>query len=387
MPMPKFVFPKNPLMNMPHDDRQAASKADSANNQPQTAGGRLRAWGRRAYQRYLIDALGAMAFGLFASLLTGMIINQIFGLIPWAPIRKITDLINQYTSAASPVVGASIGVAIAYSLKVKPLVIYSCAAVGAIGYGVSSGGVSAGPVGAIVAVIVAAEIASLVVGKTSLDIILVPAAALISGSIVALLVGPPMAGFMLGLGDFINRMTLLEPFGMGISIAVVMCIVILSPLSSAALAIMLGLSGIAAGAATVGCAASMVGFAVASYRENRWGGLLSMGIGTSKLQLTNSIKHPVVVIPTLVAAAICGPVATVAFRIENIAYGAGMGTSGLVGPLTTWSTMESYTNNVELFGKIVLIYFVFPAVISLVTSELMRKQQWIKHGWMKIDVK
>lgn len=385
--MSKKDSTKNNLTSKPDVNRELMPEPDSGIEPSGTRGERFKAWGRRAYQRYLIDALGAMAFGLFASLLTGMIINQLFGLVPWEPMQRIAELINQYTSAASPVVGASIGVAIAYSLKVKPLVIYSCAAVGAIGYSVSSGGVSAGPVGAIIAVIVAAELAQLVIGKTSLDIILVPATALISGSIVALLVGPPVAGFMLSLGDFINRMTLLEPFGMGISIAVVMAIVILSPLSSAALAIMLGLSGIAAGAATVGCACSMVGFAVSSYRENRWGGLLSMGIGTSKLQLSNSIKHPIVAIPTLVAAAICGPIATVAFRIENIPYGAGMGTSGLVGPLTTWSTMDAKTGTAELLIKIILIYFVFPAVIALFTSEFMRRKQWIKSGWMAIEVK
>lgn len=343
--------------------------------------------GKRIYQRYLIDAMGAMAFGLFASLLTGMIINQIFSLIPWAPLQTIGDLINQYTNASSPIVGASIGVAIAYSLKMKPLVIYSSAAVGAIAYSVSYGDVSAGPVGAIIAVIIAAELAQLVVGKTSLDIILVPATALISGSIVALLVGPPVAAFMLGLGDFINRMTLLEPFFMGISIAVVMAIVILSPLSSAALAIMLGLSGLAAGAATVGCAASMVGFAVASFPENRFAGLLTMGLGTSKLQLANSIKHPAIVLPTLVAAAITGPIATVLFKIENIPYGAGMGTSGLVGPLTTWSAMEGSVSNIELFIKIVLIYFLIPALIAGITAVFMRKRGWIEFGWLKIEVK
>lgn len=346
-----------------------------------------KAFGRRLYQRYLIDALGAMAFGLFASLLTGMIINQLFGLIPWEPIQRIAEVINQYTNAGSPVVGASIGVAIAYALKEKPLVIYSCAAVGAIGYSVSSAGVSAGPVGAIIAVIVAAELAQLVSGKTSLDIILVPATALISGTIVALLVGPPVASFMLGLGAFINQMTLLQPFFMGIAIALTMCIVILSPLSSAALAIMLGLTGLAGGAATIGCASSMVGFAIASYRENRAGGLLTMGLGTSKLQLANSLKHPSIVVPTLVAAIICGPIGTVLFGIENIPYGAGMGTSGMVGPLTTWSTMSESVGHVELLIKIALIYFVFPAAIALVTSEFMRRKGWIKSGWMKIEIK
>lgn len=360
------------------------SSQSSSSNKPAFS---WRNFARRFYQRYLIDALGAMAFGLFASLLTGMIINQLFGLIPWEPLQKIAETIDSVTNAGSPVVGASIGVAIAYALKEKPLVIYSCAAVGAIGYSVSAAGVSAGPVGAIVAVIVAAELAQLVSGKTSLDIILVPATALISGTIVALLVGPPVASFMLGLGSFINRMTLLEPFAMGISISLVMCIVILSPISSAALAIMLGLTGLAGGAATIGCACSMVGFAVASFRENGWGGLLTMGVGTSKLQLANSIKHPKIVIPTAVAAIICGPIGTVVMGIENIPYGAGMGTSGFVGPLTTWSTMESYTAPAELLIKIILIYFVLPALISLACSELMRKKQWIMPGWMRIEVK
>lgn len=346
-----------------------------------------RSFGKRLYQRYLIDALGAMAFGLFASLLTGMIINQLFMLVPWEPLQRIAEVINSMTNASSPVVGASIGVAIAYALKEKPLVIYSCAAVGAIGYSVSASGISAGPVGAILAVIVAAELAQKVSGKTSLDIILVPATALISGTIVALLVGPPVASFMMGLGAFINRMTLLEPFGMGITISVIMAIVILSPISSAALAIMLGLTGLSAGAATIGCACSMVGFAVASFRENRWGGLLTMGVGTSKLQLANSLKHPVIVVPTLVTAAICGPIGTVWFGIENIPYGAGMGTSGFVGPLTTWATMEQTTGPAELLLKIILIYFVFPAVIAIVTSELMRKKKWIQSGWMKIEIK
>lgn len=349
--------------------------------------GFLRRFGRRFLQRYCIDALGAMVFGLFASLLTGMIINQIFSLIPWGPLQRIAALIDEYTNASSPIVGASIGVAIAYALKVKPLVIYTSAAVGAIAYSVSTGGVPSGPVGAIIAVIVAAELAELVSGKSSLDIILVPATALISGSIVALLIGPPVAAFMLNLGEFINHMTLLEPFWMGISISLIMSIVILSPLSSAALAIMLGLSGLAAGAATVGCACSMVGFAVASYRENRVGGLLTMGIGTSKLQLANSIKHPSIVIPTLVAAVICGPIATVAFRIENVAYGAGMGTSGFVGPLTTWATMEGSRSNAALLIQIICIYFIFPACIALLTSEFMRRKEWIRFGWLKLEVK
>ena len=346
---------------------------------------RWRRWLKRAFQRYLVDAMGAMAFGLFASLLIGLILQQFLGLIKWEPLQPLIDLITTYTAASSPVVGAAIGVAIAYGLKVKPLVIYSCATVGAIGYMVSSGGVSAGPVGAYLAVLVAAELGQLVAGKTKLDIILVPSVTIISGSIIALIAGPAVAGVMRGLGAFINQATELQPFGMGLIVSTVMSLILFSPLSSAAMSIMLGLESLAAGAATAGCAASMIGFAASSFRENRWGGVLAQGLGTSMLQIGNTLRHPAILLPPTIAAAVVGPLSTVVFKMENIALGSGMGTSGLVGQVTTWTTMIPYTNPALLALKIVLLHFIIPAAISLIVSEVMRKQGKIQFGWQTLE--
>lgn len=347
--------------------------------------GGFKGWIRRAPKRYFIDAMSQMALGLFASLLIGLILQQIFGLISWEPLQDLAELIGSVTSSTSPVVGAAIGVAVAYGLKVKPLVIYSAAAVGAMGYSVSADGISAGPVGAFIAVIIAAELAQAVSGKTKLDILLVPSVALITGGLAALLVGPTMATFMRGLGSLVNTFTQLQPFWMGIAISAIMSFVLFSPLSSAALAIMLGLTGLAAGASTAGCCASMIGFAACSFRENGWGGTFAQGLGTSMLQVGNVARHPIILVPSTLAAAIVGPISTVVFRMENIAYGAGMGTSGLVGVITTWTTMVDGRSSGVLAAQILILYFILPAVLSLGISEIMRKKGWIQYGWMKLD--
>ena len=341
---------------------------------------------KRAFKRYFIDAMGAMAYGLFASLLIGIILKQLFSLIDWAPLQQFSELISAQVGATSPVVGAAIGVAIAYGLREKPLVIYSAVAVGAIGYAVSVDGVSAGPVGAFVAVVVGAELGQLVAGRTRLDIILIPTVTIVSGTLVAIFVGPAVAGFMRSLGEMVNVMTQLRPFWMGIAVSAVMSIILFLPTSSAALSIMLGLSGLAAGAATAGCAASMVGFAVASYRENGVGGLLSQGLGTSMLHIGNTMRHPIILVPATVAAIVGGPISTLLFKMENIAYGAGMGTSGLVGPLTTFATMAPNANPAVLLIKIVLLHVVIPGAIALAVSEFMRRRGWIEAGWMKLEV-
>ena len=351
---------------------------------PEPPAGGFKGWLRRAPKRYFIDAMSQMALGLFASLLIGIILQQVFSLVTWEPLQPLAELIASVTAASSPVVGAAIGVAVAVGLKVKPLVIYSAAAVGAMGYSVNVDGVSAGPVGAFIAVIIAAELAQLVVGKTKLDIILVPSVALISGGAAALLIGPTMAVFMRWLGEAVNTMTTLQPFWMGIGVSAVMSFTLFSPLSSAALSIMLGLSGLAAGAATAGCCASMIGFAACSFRENRWGGALAQGLGTSMLQVGNAVRHPIILVPSTLAAAIVGPISTLVFRMENIAYGAGMGTSGLVGNITTWATMSGTRSGPVLLLQIIILHFILPAVLSLAISELMRKKGWIKQGWMKL---
>jgi uncharacterized membrane protein len=284
------------------------------------------------------------------------------------------------------VVGAAIAVAIGFSLKAPPLALYAAAAAGAIGYSASVGGISAGPLGAYVAAVLGVEAGSFLAGKTKLDILVVPAATILVGALAGTLVGPPLASFMTGIGELVNRMTMLRPFPMGIAVSAIMGIILTAPISSAALAIMLGLSGLAGGAATAGCCAHMIGFAVASYRENGIAGLLSQGLGTSMLQVPNILRHPRIILPAVAASVITGPLATVVLKMQNSPLGSGMGTSGLVGPITTWITMRETTSPLILLLLILLVCFVLPALIALGVSELMRKAGWIKPGEMQLNL-
>ncbi|MEG0951463.1 MAG: PTS sugar transporter subunit IIC, partial [Niameybacter sp.] len=209
---------------------------------------------------------------------------------------------------------------------------------------------------------------------------------ILTGSLTALLIGPPISSFMAGLGNIIGYATELQPFLMGMVISVLMGIFLTLPISSAAIAMMLGLSGLAAGAATAGCTAQMIGFAVISYRENKVGGLLAQGLGTSMLQVPNIVRNPRIWLPPIIASAITGPIATVVFRMENVAAGAGMGTSGLVGPIFTWQTMIEHTAPLQVAIAILLVHFVLPATISLLVCELMRKREWIKLGDLQLEL-
>ncbi|MDR1624985.1 MAG: PTS sugar transporter subunit IIC [Spirochaetia bacterium] len=346
---------------------------------------RLSRLGRAFAKRYIIDALGAMALGLFSSLIIGVILNQIFNLTGLADLG-FAQAVMKMTGAQSPVVGAAIAVAIGCGLKAKPLALYAAAAAGAIGYTASVSGIAAGPLGAYIAAVIGVEAGSLLSGKTKLDILVVPTAVIIAGAVAGTLVGPPLAAFMRGIGELVNRMTLLRPFPMGMAVSAIMGIILTAPISSAALAIMLGLSGLAGGAATAGCCAHMVGFAVASYRENRVAGLLSQGLGTSMLQVPNILRHPRIILPAVVASLVTGPLATVVFAMHNSPLGAGMGTSGLVGPITTWIAMKDSAGAGTLLGTILLLYFFLPAAIALAISEFMRKSGWIKPGQMKLDL-
>ncbi|MBE5762442.1 MAG: PTS sugar transporter subunit IIC, partial [Clostridiales bacterium] len=228
---------------------------------------------KKAAKRYFLDAMSAMALGLFASLIIGLIISQLskFAFLSWlAPFGSML-------AASSPVVGSAIGVACAFGLKVKPLAMLASAATGAIGYDLG------GPVGAYVASVVGAELGNLIAGKTPVDIVLVPIVTIITGGLAGTFVGPGVSAMMSGLGAFINTATEMNPVPMGIIVSTVVGMVLTLPISSAALCISLGLEGIAAGAAAVGCSAQMIGFAVMSYRENKFGGLLAQGLGTSML--------------------------------------------------------------------------------------------------------
>lgn len=330
---------------------------------------------------YFIKVLNGMAWGLFSSLLIGLIIKQI------GVLTGISQL-EQFGSVAQRMMGPAIGVGVAYALNAPALVIMSCVAVGAIGAGsVTFTGAAATigigePVGAFAAALIAAEAGRRIAGKTKVDIVLVPLVTIISGGLAALLVSPIMTTIMKTLGSFINTATELQPIPMGIILSVVMGIVLTLPISSAALAISLGLSGLAAGAATVGCACNMVGFAIASYKDNGIGGTIAQGLGTSMLQIPNIIKKPIIWLPAIVASAILGPVSTAVLGMRSNASGAGMGTSGLVGQ---FAMIEVMGTSPGVLFEIGLMHFVLPGIIAWLTVKLMRQQGLIKAGDMKLE--
>lgn len=343
-----------------------------------------------------IEGLSGMATGLFATLIIGTIIQQIGGLIP----GTIGTLLFVIGKVAASVTGIGIGCGVAVRFKESPLVIMSaatCGMVGAFASKILAGTVLvdgnivyAGPgepLGAFIAALAGIYMGRLVSGKTKVDIIITPLLTILVGSAVGLLFGPPISKAMQLIGEVINIATQQQPFLMGILVSVIMGIVLTLPISSAALGIILNLSGIAAGAATVGCCANMVGFAVASYRENKVNGLLAQGLGTSMLQIGNIVKKPIIWLPAIITSAILGPVSTTVFHMTNNATGSGMGTAGLVGQITTFQTMvaEGVAPAVVLL-EIMLLHFILPAVLSLAISEFMRKKKWIADGDMKLSV-
>ncbi len=261
---------------------------------------------------YLIDALGAMAFGLFASLLIG----TIFATLGEKSGIEIFTTISDYAKSAT---GAALGVSIAYALKAPQLVLFSAATVGIAGNALG------GPVGALVATVVATELGKIVSKETRVDILVTPGVTIISGVLIAQFVGPGVSAFMTAFGNLVKTATEMQPFFMGILVSALIGIALTLPISSAAICIMLSLDGLAGGAATAGCCAQMIGFAVLSFRENGVGGLLAQGLGTSMLQMGNIVKNPKVWLPPTLASMITGPVATMVFHLKNIPAGAGMG--------------------------------------------------------------
>lgn len=329
---------------------------------------------------YIVKVLNGMALGLFASLLIGLIIKQLGMLL------NVSLLIN-FGDIAQRLMGPAIGAGVAYSVGAPPLGIFASVAVGAIGAGSISftdglAIMSIGePVGAFVAALAGAEFSKLISGKTKVDIVLVPIATILIGGIVGHYIGPYMAKIMSFFGAIINSATEMHPIPMGIIVSVVMGIVLTLPISSAALAISLKLSGLAAGAAIVGGAANMIGFAVISYKENGIGGFIAQGLGTSMLQIANIVKKPLIFIPAIVASAILGPISTFVLKMEATTAGAGMGTSGLVGQ---FATIEAMGSNPATYLSIILMHFILPAIISLLVAHWMRKKGYIKAGDMKL---
>lgn len=325
--------------------------------------------------RYLISALSYMTYGLFGTLIIGSIINQI-GLKLGLPLLSET-----IWPAARAMTGPAIAVAVAYGLEAPPLVIFSSTITGSIGAALG------GPVGAFLAGIVGAEFGKLVSKETKVDILVTPSVTIITGSIIGTWVGPYIDVAMRTFGQMIVSATELHTLPMSIIIAVVMGIALTLPISSAAIGIMLGLNGLAAGAATAGCAAQMIGFALISFKENKWSGLLSQGLGTSMLQMPNIIKNWRIWIPSIVASAIIGPIATMAFKLENTAIGSGMGTSGFVGQFGTIEAMETAgVTGVNIYVPIILVHFILPALITVLVATLLRKIGWIKDGDMTLDL-
>ena len=321
-------------------------------------------------RRYFIDAMGAMALGLFASLLVGMIIQTAGNL---SGLQFLADF-GQFAIKA---MGPAICIAVAYGLQAPPLVIFASVAVG-----MAAVGAGGGPAGCYLAAIAAAECGKLVSKETKLDIIVTPAVTLFTGVAVAIFVGPYIGSFMTWLGSVIEMATNMQPIPMGLTVAVLMGLTLTSPISSAAIAIMLGLSGSAAGAATAGCCAQMIGFAIISYRDNGISGLAAQGLGTSMLQIPNVVRNPLILIPPTVAGAILGMLSTTLVPMQNVPEGAGMGTCGLVGQIGTVSAMGF---SGEVIIKIALMHFILPALISFAVYVFMRKRGWIKDGDMKLN--
>lgn len=344
---------------------------------------------KKYLNRVFIEGMSGMALGLFATLIIGTILGQIGGFIP----GKAGVYITYLASIAKSMMGAGIGIGIACKYKVEPLVAVSGGVAGMLGAfpaaytGAFTLGSPGNPLSAFLAAYIAIEIGHLVAGKTPMDIIITPLVSIGAGALMAFLVGPYIAKFTVWLGNLINVNVEAHPILGGIVVSVSMGMFLTLPISSAAIGVMLGLDGIAAGAATVGCCCQMVGFAVMSFKENRFGGLLSQGLGTSMLQMPNIIKHPRIWIPPIVASAILAPLSTVVFKMTNSPVGSGMGTSGLVGQFSAYANMISEGKHPGwIILQILLMHFVLPALVTFGIAQGMRKAKWINNGDMKLNL-
>lgn len=326
---------------------------------------------------YFITALSYMALGLFSSLIMGLIMKTIGEqLEPLGMLQISIALIEMGTFAMdNKIMGGAIGVAIAYGLKAPPLVLFSALFAGAFGAELG------GPAGSYVAAVFATELGKIAYQTTRVDIIVTPFMTIFIGYFTGKFIGIPINSFMVWLGEIINWSTTQQPFLMGILVAVLMGWALTAPISSVAIAFMLSLDGLAAGAAVIGCSAQMIGFAAASYRDNGIGGFLAQGIGTSMLQVPNILRKPIIIIPPTIAGIVLAPIGTAWLGMTNNTAGAGMGTSGLVGQIMAFETM-GFSSGV--FWSVMILHIVAPAIISLVITIMFRNLGWIKPGDMKI---
>ena len=351
-------------------------------------------------QRYGIDALGAMAQGLFCTLLVGTILNTLGQQFSIGFLNETVVTLKQGTNEigytigglASALVGPGIAVAIGFALQAPPLVLFSLIVVG---FAANAMGGAGGPLAVYVIAIIACEIGKLVSKETKVDILVTPIVTILVGVGAASVIAAPIGAAASAVGDFVKWATVLQPFWMGILVSVVIGIALTLPISSAAICAALGLTGLAGGAAVAGCCAQMVGFAVMSFRENRWGGLVAQGVGTSMLQMPNIVKNPKIWIPPTLASAVTGPLATCLFKLEmnGSAVSSGMGTCGFVGQIgvyTGWvsdvaSGAKAAITPMDWIG-LLLICFILPAVLSVLFCKILRKLGWIKENDLKLDL-
>jgi len=347
-------------------------------------------------KRYGVDAMGAMAQGLFCTLLVGTILNTLGSQLNLAfltnPVVVVSETVS-YTigQLASLMVGPAMAVAIGYALQCPPLVLFSLIP---IGYGTNLLGGAGGPLAVLVIAIVASECGKAVSKETKVDILVTPIVTILAGMGLAYLIAPALGAAADAVGSFIRWATELQPFIMGILISVVVGIALTLPISSAAICMTLTLTGLAGGAAVAGCCAQMIGFAVMSFKENRWSGLVSQGIGTSMLQMGNIVKNPRIWIPPIVASAITGPLATCVFKLQmnGAPVNSGMGTCGFCGQIgvyTGWVSDVAAGTKAAITAfdwiGLILISFVLPAILCWAGGKLLRKIGWIKDGDLKLN--
>lgn len=349
---------------------------------------------KKYLNRVFIEGMSGMALGLFATLIIGTIVGQIAKFIGGNVGLYMTYAAN----VAKSLMGAGIGVGVASKYKESPLVTVSSAVAGLIGAfptafkdGVLTSGIVLGapgnPLSAFIAAYVAIEIGHLVSGKTPVDIIVTPIASIATGAIIAFLIGPHIATFTNWLGNLINVNVDKHPLLGGIVLSVSMGMFLTLPISSAAIGIMLGLSGLAAGAATVGCCCQMVGFAVMSFKENKVGGLISQGIGTSMLQMPNIIKRPLIWLPPIISSALLAPLSTMVFKMNSNAVGSGMGSSGLVGQFSAYGVMvDGGMHPATAVLEIMVMHIILPGILTFAIAFGMKKAKWIKDADMKLEV-
>lgn len=346
-------------------------------------------------KRYGIDAMSAMAQGLFCSLLIGTIINTVGTQFHIAFLCEPVAIIGQteYTigSLASAMSGPAMACAIGYALKAPALVLFSLITVG---FAANALGGAGGPLSVLVIAIIAAELGKMVSKETKVDILVTPLVTIFAGVMLSYWCAPVIGKLAMDLGKVIMWATYQQPFIMGILVSAIMGIALTLPISSAAICAALGLTGLAGGAAVAGCCAQMVGFAVISFKENGWGGIISQGIGTSMLQMGNIVKNPKVWIAPILSSCITGPIATCLFHMEmnGPAISSGMGTCGFVGPIGVY---QGWTSMIEAGTKaaitmqdwtgLILISMVLPALVTLFIHHFVKKAGWVKEGDLKLD--